>query len=390
MSCYIASNNNRFYAAAEEIYGVAPAIGAGNRIPAVKLAIKQVLERPERKDKTGTRTFAGYPGRLRKETSFELRTYMTAWSNQTQEPSYGPLFEAALGGACRLYGGGTAGAGCEGRTLVCDGPHGLEVGQAVSFGGEIRFVAALIDGQRVLLNAPFSVTPGPGSPLGKTATYLPAEGLRSASIFDYWSPAAAVQRILYGAGIDKMQVRVNGDYHEFRFTGMAKDLADSATFETGQAGLSSFPPEPQEVGFDYSIIPGHLGQAWLGPMAERFFTITAAEVTLDNDLDMRAREFGALTPRCLVPGMRKVTVDFSLYGRDDEATVALYQAAQQQSPIEVMFQLGEAPGQLFGMYLKSVIPEAPEFDDSEAKLEWHFRGCRAQGTVGDEFVVAFG
>jgi len=83
-------------------------------------------------------------------------------------------------------------------------------------------------------------------------------------------------------------------------------------------------------------------------------------------------------------------VDFSLYGRDDEATVALYQAAQQQSPIEVMFQLGEAPGQLFGMYLKSVIPEAPEFDDSEAKLEWHFRGCRAQGTVGDEFVVAFG
>ncbi|MGQ9635770.1 MAG: phage tail tube protein [Bryobacteraceae bacterium] len=390
MSCYIASNNNRFYAAAEEIYGVAPAIGAQNRIPAVKLAVKQVLEKPERKDKTGTRTFSGYPSRLRKQTSFELRTYMTGWSDQAQEPSYGPLFEAALGGACRLYGGGTATAGGDGRTLVFEGPHGLSVGQAVSFGGEIRFVAAFIDAQTVLLNAPFSVMPGPGSALGKTATYFAAEGLRSASIFDYWTPASAVQRIVYGAGMDKLQVRVNGDYHEFRFTGMAKDLADSATFESGQAGLESFPPEPEQAGFDYSIIPGHLGQAWLGPMAERFFTITSAEVTLDNDLDMRASEFGALTPRCLVPGTRKVTVDFSLYGRDDEATVALYQAARQQSPIEVMFQLGETPGQLFGMYLKSVIPEPPEFDDDETKLEWHFRGCRAQGTVGDELVVAFG
>lgn len=389
MSCYIASNENRFYVASEEVYGFAPAIGAQNRIPAVKLAVKQTLERPARKDKTGTRTFGGYPAGLRKQTSFELRTYMTGWGDPLQPPSCGPLIEAALGGACLLYGGGTAAAGCQGRTLVTTEPHGLVAGQAVSFGGEIRFVAAVADAETVVLNAPFSVTPGPGSPLGRTATYFPAERLRSASIFDYWSPATAVQRIVYGAGVDKMQVRVNGDYHEFRFTGAAKDVADNTTFEAGQAGLENFPAEPEAAAFDYSIIPGHLGQAWLGPISERFYTLTAAEVVLDNDLEMRAREFGALTPRCLAPGMRKVTVDFSVYGRDDEATLALYQAARQQSPVEVMFQLGEAPGQMFGMYLKSVVPEAPEFDDSATKLEWHFQGCRAQGSIGDELVVAF-
>ncbi len=55
-----------------------------------------------------------------------------------------------------------------------------------------------------------------------------------------------------------------------------------------------------------------------------------------------------------------------------------------------MFQLGQDAGQLFGLYLKSVIPEVPEFDDSETRLQWRFRGCRAQGTVDDEMVVAFG
>ena len=55
-----------------------------------------------------------------------------------------------------------------------------------------------------------------------------------------------------------------------------------------------------------------------------------------------------------------------------------------------MFQLGQDSGQLFGLYMKSVVPEVPEFDDSETRLQWKFRSCRAQGTLDDEFIVAFG
>jgi hypothetical protein len=55
-----------------------------------------------------------------------------------------------------------------------------------------------------------------------------------------------------------------------------------------------------------------------------------------------------------------------------------------------MFQLGESNGQLFGVYLKSVMPEVPEFDDSERRLQWKFRNSRAQGTVDDEIFVAVG
>ena len=59
----------------------------------------------------------------------------------------------------------------------------------------------------------------------------------------------------------------------------------------------------------------------------------------------------------------------------------LWRAARQQSPISVMFQLGETEGLLMGVHLKSVIPEVPEFDDGERLLQWSFRGSRAQGTV---------
>jgi hypothetical protein len=78
-----------------------------------------------------------------------------------------------------------------------------------------------------------------------------------------------------------------------------------------------------------------------------------------------------------------------LYSQDDDATKGLLQAAKQASPISVMFQLGETEGQVMGVYLKSVVPEVPEFDDGENRLQWKFRSSRAQGTVDDEVVVAF-
>jgi hypothetical protein len=55
-----------------------------------------------------------------------------------------------------------------------------------------------------------------------------------------------------------------------------------------------------------------------------------------------------------------------------------------------MFQLGEASGQLFGVFASSVLPEVPEFDDSERRLQWKFRNSRAQGIADDEIFVAVG
>jgi hypothetical protein len=387
---YISSSDNRYYVSLESSFGEVGSVTAANRIAAVKLSTRQKTENVQRKDKTGSRTFAGNPAGLRRETSFQLKTYMTGWTDQTSQPAHGPLFQACLGSAPLISSGGTVASMPDPSRIVFNSAHGLTPGQAISTGGEIRFVSAVVDDHTVQINAPFSTSAQGIISTGPTATYAPARDLKSVSIFDYWSPGTAVQRILCGAALDKLTVKVNGDFHEFDFVGQARDLLDSASFQADQSGLSAFPAEPSVGGLNYSIIPGHLGQVWLGSTASRFYTLTDAEIVFDNNLELRAREFGADLPMAVAPGIRAVGLSFSLYQQDDSATQALYQAAKQQSPISVMLQLGQQQGQLFGIYMKSVVPEVPDFDDSQKRQQWQFQNCKAQGSGNDEVFVAFG
>jgi hypothetical protein len=169
MACYISSKDNRFYAASESEYGRVAAITAASRFPAVALSARQQTENVTRRDKTGGRTFVGLPTGLRKLTDFELRTYLTGWLDQTVEPSYGALFRAALGGQALIFAGGTVASGTDQTTLRFTAAHGLQAGQAVSFGGEIRFASAIVDPQGIVLNAPYRVS-------DRKDLHLPARG----------------------------------------------------------------------------------------------------------------------------------------------------------------------------------------------------------------------
>jgi hypothetical protein len=389
MSTYISSNQNRFYCGIESSYGLTPAVAAANRFSAVKLKAQQALDLPARKDKTGSRTFAGAPAGARRKTTFDLKTYMGSWAGGSTQPGCGPLVQASLG-ANPVTSNAAAVAGVTNNTQITFATaHGLSANQAVSFNGEIRFVASVLDTLNVIVNAPFTTTPAAGSELSPTITYLPATALPSVSLFDYWSPTTALQRILIGAAVNTMTVSVNGDYHEFEFEGIAKDIIDSSSFSSGDGGMNAFPAEPATGGFDLSVVPGNLGQAWLGASAQQFMTVTAASLKVGNALDERSSEFGSSTPLAVAPGERTVSLDLSLFEKDDTATIGLYQAARQRSPISVMLQLGQATGQLFGVYLNSVVPELPQFDDSETRLQWKFQKSRAQGTTDNEISVAF-
>jgi len=390
MASYISSNANRFYTALESSYGQTPAITAQNRFPAVKLTAKNQLETATRRDKTGSRTFVGIPAGLRRTTSFDVTTYMTSWGGQSSGPAYGPLFQASLGAAPLMYPGGAAAAGCSGTTVAFAAPHGLTVGQGVSVNGEVRFVTAIASATAVQVNAPFSTVPEAGAAIAPTVSYFPATQLPSVSIFDYWDPATALQRLLCGAAVNRMTIKINGDFHQFEFSGMAQDLVDSSSFANGMAQLTSFPLEPALGAFDYSIVPGNMGEAWLGSTPGMFSTITSGTFQLDNSLDLRSKEFGSNLPLAGAPGPRSVTAAFSLYEMNDAATTGLYEAARQQSPVSVMFQLGQQTGQVMGVYLMSVVPVVPEFDDSDNRLQWKFQGSKAQGTADNEIVVAFG
>jgi hypothetical protein len=387
---YTLSIANRWYVAQESTYGQMPTISSSNRIPAVKLTAQQQRDKSQRKDKTGSRTFAGIPAGRRLQTTFDMTSYMRDWPDPSTLPSHGPLFEAAMGAGGVLWSGNAASAGSTTTNIAFVTPHGLSAGHAVTAGGEIRFVAAVANPSTVVLNAPFSVAPAAGTPLGQTANYSLATQLPSVTLFDYWDPSTAVQRVLTGAAVDQMSVSLNGDFHQFEFKGMAQDLVDSASFTAGQGGASAFPGEPPANNFSYSPVPGNLGEVWLGVAPNQFLTVSAASIQIQNNLDMRSKEYGATLPLAIVPGMRSVTVALELFGQDDEATTGLYQAARQQSPVSMMFQLGQVPGQLMGIYLQSLVPTVPVFDDSDKRLQWKFSDTRAQGTAENEVMVAFG
>jgi hypothetical protein len=390
MSCYISSNNERIYCALESSYGVIPVITGSNRIPALKMKAKQVPEQTNRKDKTGTRTFVGMPNQIRETTTFEVDTLLTAWSNTSAPPAYGPLFQCAMGGTPVIWGGGTVASLTGGTEIAFTAAHGLSPGQAVTFSGEMRFVTGILNTVTLFINAPFNNTPVSGSAMGPTINYSLAESLPSASIFDYWDPSTAVQRIVEGAALDKMQIKINGDFQEFDFSGPARDLVDSASFVSGEGGLTTYPAEPIIADFDYTIVPGHLGEVWMGIPQAQFLTITSGELTLENNIELRVKEFGSDYARCIAAAERDVTLNFSLFEMADAQTQGLYQAARQRSPISVMLQLGEQAGQMCGAYMSAMVPTVPQFDDSETRLQWKFQNDRAQGTMDDELYIAFG
>jgi hypothetical protein len=388
MANYISSNANRFYAVLEQAYGQAAAASATNRYPAVKLQAAQSLEQLRRQDKTGTRTFLGTPSTARRNTAFETKTYLTSWIGSA-EPSCGALIRAATGGAASTCSGLSV-AGIQGGTNIhTASPHGLTAGCAVSFASEIRFVASIADPQTFALNAPFTNAPSVGATLAPCITYSLGSQLPSLTLYDYWDPITATSRIITGAGVDTFGIVVNGDFHEMNFRGPAADLLDSTSFIAGQGGLQTYPVEPSSDAFDYSIVPGHLGQVWLGTYPSQFMTLTEAAISVKNNLALRNQEFGTSHPRALVPGEREVICNFALFAQDDVNTAGLYGAARARATMSAMFQLGQQQGELMAVFMPQVTPEIPNYDDSETRLQWQFTNNLAQGTADNELFIAF-
>ncbi len=141
--------------------------------------------------------------------------------------------------------------------------------------------------------------------------------------------------------------------------------------------------------FDYSIVPGHLGEVWLGSGADQFFTLTEAALQVKNSLEVRNREFGSSYPRAIVPGSRVISSEFTLLAQDDAQTTALYAAAKARTAVSAMLQLGQQQGQIMAIFLPSMVPEIPDYNDSETRLQWEFKNNRAQGSSDDEIAIAF-
>jgi len=389
MADYILSNNNRYYAALESEYGVAPTITASHRVPGVRLAIATQKVTAKRRDKTGTRTFLGTPGTPRKVTGYEFETSLMAQDMGTLPPAVGQMVQAALGGAAQHTPAQSVAVSGGGIQVDFLAPHGLNEGSAVNVNGQLRFVESVPSPMSVRVCAPFTKTSGATVAFPAVA-YAPAKSLPSVSLFDYWDPNATVQRVVRGAGVDEMEIQLDGTEHRIVFRGPAAQHVDSVSFQSATGALTTFPLEPAVEADTSAPVPGHLGQVWLGNSQTQVLTLTKAQIRVKNNLQARSFEFGSEYPLALSPGEREVEVQFEVYSTDQSIFAELYQAAQTETPIPLTIQLGNQPGAMAAIHVKSFVPQVPHFDDGETRLLWSFASSRAQGTGDDEIYFAFG
>ena len=311
---------------------------------------------PNRRDKTGSRTFPGVPAGGRLRTNFELQTYLTSWQKTNAGPAYGPLFQSALGGAPAQFCGGTVASATDGGNMGFSAPHGLVPGRRSRPRTRSALWRRSWTQHRGAERAIYDV---PRGRRGDEAavTYSPATSLPTVSIFDYWTPgdggAESALRRRGGSNGDFGQRRLSrvpiqragaGCDRQQQFLGRRLRRC-RASRRNRRSGLSTTR--------SFREIWDKLGS---GPRPSQFFTVTGASIGLKNNLETRSREFGSSLPLAIAPGRRSVTAAFELYSQETRRR-ALYQAARQESPISVMFQLGNTSGQMMAVYLQSVIPD---------------------------------
>jgi len=390
MSCHIASYANRSYAALESELGSVAAVTTANRLPLSKLDIRSVRETSQRLDKSGGRTYVGAPQNGREHTAVQFHSYLTEWDSLSGMPQLHDVVQAAMGGEVQVNVANVIESVTNGQTLAMTAPHGLSIGQAISVGGEMRFVDSILDDHTVVVNCPVPAEVANGTTVGRCVTYRLGSHLKSLTMLDYWDPSTAIQRCAAGVSVDQVQVSVNGDFHEMAFQGEGSVYFDSATELPLSTGLQEFPSEPLGEWSTGELIPGSMGRAWIGTGGEACTSVLVGKVTLNNHIDYRRREFGGVRGGCVRAGMREVRLDLRIRAENSDDMRALFTSSRLQQPIPVMFQLGEMSGRMCALYMPQVVMEVPVFDDSGPSLEWIIRQARAQGVFNDELIVAFG
>jgi hypothetical protein len=382
---YILSNNNRIFVRQEAESNDLLEMSTAELVPALQFEYRSDREQLLREDKTGSRSRIAISGPVREVHQFYMKYYGTGWSGAGRN-AVSALTESALWSSA-VEAPAVEVVAASGSQISLVSGLNLGIGAALGYGGEIRFVEAVLSENDYQLNAPFSMGIGPGAILENCLSHQPGDVPQRLAIMDDWSPGGAVRRLFKGAVVDRLKISVNNEFLEMEAYGYAQKMFDnvSAVYPEGQV----FPESPLMNGSGWSQpIPGHLGQAIVGDQGERLCALTAAEIEIDNNVEPRAHEFGCFEAKNFVPGKRKVAVSISVYQRTDAMSRYIYEKASHNEPVSLMIQMGTQAGSLFAVYLPAVLFPVPEFDDSKSRLVWRFSNGMAVGGRNDEIFLA--
>lgn len=383
---YISTYSNRVY--------ILPPVAEGDNsastpalAPITKLSVKTKRSNTIRQDKTGVRSELAMGGRQREIVDVTLSGYGTGGTGTTEGNAVLSPFSSALCSALGSQASCTVTASTDSTITLTEGQT-LEIGDGVSFGSEVRFVTAKLEGNVYQLIAPFRVAPIAGDTVQKCASLKPGNSNIAFGLLDSWDPDTSVQRLLTGVQANTFEISINNDFLEYTLQGYALKVVDSVNnssstnvdFASLKGAANSTMAMP---------IAGHLGQVWIGDTPTKVCTLTQATIRVDNGLVLRNDEFGCYDAKSTVLGRRSVTVDLALYQKNDTVSQEIYQKSINNQPVSVMLQIGNTPGSMFAVYLPAILFEPPQFDDSKERVIWQFKNGLAQGGADDDIFLAF-
>jgi hypothetical protein len=383
---YIASLSNRIFIKSEVDSPTLNNMAEAQIAPITAFELSSNRKQLYRRDKTGFRSESPVMGPQRELIEFNLDSYGTGWAGGSSKPAISSILESGLCKSAELSSS-FAVQSSAGTSISLQADAALSIGMGLSFGSEIRFIESISGPRDFTINAAFSVQLDSGSQLDGCANLSLGESVNPMSILDSWAPSQAIQRFVTGAVTDVLKVNINNDFLEISAKGYARNLYDNVS---GIGGSEfQFPEAPANFSaLENSPIAGHLGQAFIGVPAASLCTLTQAELRIDNNIEPRTDEFGCFSTKAFVLGRRRVSLDLTIFERNDALSQALYAKAVNNEPVPVMLQIGNQPGSMFAIYLPSVLFPVPAFSDAQPRLLWQFRNAIAMGLQNDEVFIA--
>jgi hypothetical protein len=228
---------------------------------------------------------------------------------------------------------------------------------------------------------------------GVSATYALDDLIKSMSVWHYNAPATVCQYVAIGAIINQLKFGIGGDVPMLDVSGPAMwvydsdQQADGTTDAIAKGGIAgALPAEPTPTtngkppaGFACVItLDGNMYTA---------FRTGSVVMAVARDLPNDTVGYYAANPGA---GLRAVTTDFGLYD-DDSAQLKTFQQkgkAVLKPLVNLSFQWGTVPGNIWTLNLKNVMLPVPAVDYGSVRRALTFTGCRAHDTsIGSKDAV---
>lgn len=398
---YSLSRNERIYVQKQTQPRVIPnTAGVASVAVANYLQFKQAQLNPQvallqRPDKTGTRSATrGVLGRKAANWSMDLSLASSGTAGTL--PPADPMLVALFGqNATVMAGSGSITAATNATPIVVSqAAHGFSNGDVVAVNGVpgnlaangIWVIANVTAGSYELVGSSGSGASTSGGTGSRVAVrYSLADAIPAFALYSFRTPASLQQRCAFGCVASQATFNLGQEVADWQTSGEAVWVLDSDNFGVAdlvqRGGLTAFPAEPSgTLPVDGGIVAGFTGRAVIGGSTISNIRQAAIEVSTGNVLVKD--NFGSYYPEEPEGDERSVLVNFSVHDQDDAGTKALYTAALDKAPIDMVMQVGTVHGNVFVFQLTGVQLNEPALDDGERRFVRSYSGRATGSTPG--------